>query len=175
LAPQRDEIPVPGAESLRERIGTERGGVDGELQVRTPAGMAGYLGEPPLAPGSFIAPGDLGHLTDDGGVVLLDRKGDLVISGGVNVYPAEVERALLEHPGVQGAVVFGLPHPDWGEEVCALVAGAPDEDELRAFLRGRVAGYKIPRRIVRVAHDALPIGPSGKPLRRVARERLRGH
>lgn len=144
--------------------------VDGEIQVRSAACMAGYLGEPPLAPGSFVAPGDLGELTEDGGVVLLDRKGDLVISGGANVYPAEVERALMEHPAVQGAVVFGRPHPDWGEEVCALVAAAVPEAELRAFLRERIAGYKIPKTMRFVAVEDLPIGPSGKPLRRAARK-----
>jgi long-chain acyl-CoA synthetase len=145
---------------------------DGEIQVRSAACMAGYVGEPPLPPGAFVAPGDVGRFADDGGLVLIDRKGDLIITGGVNVYPAEVERALLAHPAVRGAVVFGRPHADWGEEVCALVAGDATEAELRAFLRGRVAGFKIPKVIRLVAVEELPIGPSGKPLRRVARGML---
>jgi acyl-CoA synthetase (AMP-forming)/AMP-acid ligase II len=132
--------------------------------------MAGYLGEPPLAPGAGVAPGDLGRLTADRGVVLVDRKGDLIISGGVNVYPAEVERALLEHPDVRGAVVFGRPHPDWGEEVCALVASEVGEPELRRFLEERIARFKIPRRFRFVRLEELPLGPSGKPLRRAARD-----
>ncbi len=172
LPPDRDIPAIPGF------VGWPPAGVDvrvveGEIQVRSPANMAGYLGEPPA--GEWVAPGDLGELTGDGGVVLVDRKGDLIISGGANVYPAEVERALLECPSVRGAVAFGRPHPDWGEEVCALVAGDTTEDELRAFLRTRIAGYKIPKQIWLVSLDELPVGASGKPLRRRARELYSRH
>jgi long-chain acyl-CoA synthetase len=144
---------------------------DGEVRVRSPACMAGYLDEPP--PGEFIATGDIARRGADGGVILVDRKNDVIISGGVNVYPAEVEQALVKHPDVQGAVVYGRPHPDWGEEVAALVAADArlEADELAAFLRPRVASYKIPKRWRFVALDELPVGPSGKPLRRLARER----
>jgi long-chain acyl-CoA synthetase len=144
---------------------------DGEVLVRSAGCMAGYLGEPPRAPDGFVATGDLARRGPDGGLILVDRKSDLIISGGVNVYPAEVERALAEHPAVHGAVVYGRPHPDWGEEVAALVAAAGplDAEGLRGFLRERIAGYKIPKRFRFVAADELPIGPSGKALRRVAR------
>src|SRR5262249_58300495 len=131
--------------------------------------MAGYLDEPPRA--GFHATGDVARRAPDGGLILVDRKNDMIISGGVNVYPAEVERALAEHPSVQGAVVYGRPHADWGEEVAALVAASVKADELAAFLRPRLAAYKIPKRWRFVALDELPVGPSGKPLRRVARER----
>jgi acyl-CoA synthetase (AMP-forming)/AMP-acid ligase II len=146
----------------------------GEVFVRSPALMHGYLDEPPVAHGSFVSVGDLGRFEADGRLVLVDRKHDLVISGGVNVYPAEVERALAEHPAVAGAVVCGVADADWGERVVALVAtregaAAPGEDELRAFLRERIASYKIPKQFRFVAASELPIGPSGKPLRRAAR------
>jgi len=142
----------------------------GEIHVRSASLMSGYLGEPPVAPGAFVTAGDLGRRTADGGLELVDRRGDLILTGGVNVYPAEVERALLEHPGVRGAVVFGRPHPDWGEEVCALIVADVPEAELRDFLRARIAGYKIPKHFAFVGIDELPLGSSGKPLRRRARE-----
>lgn len=142
---------------------------DGEVFVRSPAAMAGYLGEP--APAEFLSVGDVAERTLNGGLVLIDRKGDVVITGGVNVYPAEVERALAEHSGVDGAVVFGRPHPDWGEEVTALVASRVGASELIDFLRPRLAGYKLPKRFIYVGAGELPIGPTGKPLRRVARAR----
>jgi long-chain acyl-CoA synthetase len=170
--------PVPGVEL--------RLADDGELLVRSPTVMSGYLGDDP-GPwrDGFLAMGDVAELDGDGGVTLVDRKHDTIISGGMNVYPAEVERALADHPQVRGAVVCGVPDPDWGEVVAALVAigeGYPgasagagtDEEELRAFLRERIAGYKIPKRIVFVAPEDLPLGPSGKPLRRAARARLLG-
>jgi acyl-CoA synthetase (AMP-forming)/AMP-acid ligase II len=171
LPPERPQ-PEPGFVGWPPP-GVEVRVVDGEIQVRSPAVMAGYLGQAPVS--GWVAPGDVGRMTPDGGLVLVDRKGDLVITGGVNVYPAEVERALLEHPRVRGAVAFGRPHPDWGEEVCALVAGERlDEAELRAFLRGRIAGYKIPKALFMIGLADLPIGASGKPLRRAARELVAG-
>jgi acyl-CoA synthetase (AMP-forming)/AMP-acid ligase II len=144
---------------------------DGEVFVRSPAVMAGYIGEPPVPPGAFLTVGDVARRDADGGLVLVDRKADLIISGGVNVYPAEVERALAEHPAVHGAVVFGRPHPDWGEEVAALVAAREGTraTELVAFLRAHIAAYKIPKVLRFVPLEDLPIGPSGKPLRRAAR------
>jgi acyl-CoA synthetase (AMP-forming)/AMP-acid ligase II len=144
---------------------------DGEVRVRSAACMSGYLGEPPRAPDAFLATGDLARRGADGALILVDRKSDLILSGGANVYPAEVERALAEHPLVRGAVVYGRPHPEWGEEVCALVAAAAPlaADALVAFLRERVAAYKIPKRFRFVGADELPVGPTGKPLRRRAR------
>jgi acyl-CoA synthetase (AMP-forming)/AMP-acid ligase II len=169
--------PPPGVElELRHHdtgVPVARGEI-GEVFVRSPAVMHGYVGEPPIEPGAFVSVGDLGILGDDGRLVLVDRKHDLVISGGVNVYPAEVERVLAEHPLVAGAVVCGVPDVDWGERVVALIAtrdgaAAPGEDELRAFLRDRIASYKIPKVFVFLPASELPIGPSGKPLRRAAR------
>jgi long-chain acyl-CoA synthetase len=117
--------------------------------------------------GPMFTVGDLGSLDADGYLSLAGRSGDLVISGGVNVYPAEVERVLLSLPGVAEGIVFGAPHPDWGEQVCAAVVAAPgvtlDVEDLHAALRARLAGFQTPKRIVVV--DDLPRTASGKVLR----------
>jgi long-chain acyl-CoA synthetase len=117
--------------------------------------------------GPMFTVGDLGSIDEDGYLTLAGRSGDLIISGGVNVYPAEVERALLGLPGVAEGIVFGVPHPEWGEQVCAAVVAAPgthlDPEELRTALRARLAGFQTPKRIVVV--DDLPRTASGKVLR----------
>ncbi len=121
--------------------------------------------------GDFFTVGDLGFLDEDGYLYLRDRKIDLIISGGVNIYPAEVEAALLTHPAVADAAVFGVPHEDWGEEVKAVVEPAPDRvpgPELAAELIahcGRVlAGYKCPRSVDFIAE--MPRDPNGKLYKR---------
>jgi long-chain acyl-CoA synthetase len=146
----------------------------GEVFVASPTLMHGYLGEPPIAPGALISVGDLGRFDELGRLVLVDRKHDTIITGGVNVYPAEVERVLLEHEHVAAAVVCGVPDADWGERVVALVAAREGTDldgaALRAWLHQRVAGFKVPKEIRVVAFADLPLGSSGKPLRRAARD-----
>lgn len=144
--------------------------IDGELYVRSPAVMDGYLEDEPAVVDGYVTVGDLGRVDGDGYVHLVDRKHDTIITGGVNVYPAEVERALAELPGVRGAVVCGIDDPDWGQIVAAVVCADGSEDELRAQLRARIAPYKIPKRIAFVDAEALPVGSSGKPLRRRARD-----
>jgi long-chain acyl-CoA synthetase len=153
--------------------------IDGELFVRSPAVMAGYLDErgeaiaPLDARGGHISVGDLGTIDEDGWITLVDRKHDTIITGGMNVYPAEVERALAAHPDVAGAVVFGVADDDWGQLVAAVVAlrdgTRVDGPALRAALRDQLAGYKLPRAIAFCALAALPVGSSGKALRRAAR------
>jgi acyl-CoA synthetase (AMP-forming)/AMP-acid ligase II len=154
------------------------GDAPAEVLVRSPSVMAGYWdrdrGEAawPGSADGFLSVGDLGRLDPGGRLQLVDRAGDTIISGGVNVYPAEVERVIGEHPGVAGAVVVGVADPDWQERVAAVVALASgarvDEEELRGFLSARLAPHKRPGRILFVALDDLPLGPSGKPLRRLA-------
>ncbi|MBI4510222.1 MAG: acyl--CoA ligase [Deltaproteobacteria bacterium] len=151
-----------------------RGNV-GEIFVSSDTVMEGYL-EGQGRTGGFVSVGDLGRLDDKGRLVLVDRKNDMIISGGLNVYPVEVERALTEHPDVSAAIACGVPDSDWGEKVVALVAlkGGQETDELtlKEFLRQRLAPYKIPKHIVFVPHEELPLGGSGKPLRREARKQL---
>jgi acyl-CoA synthetase (AMP-forming)/AMP-acid ligase II len=153
--------------------------IDGEIFVRSPAVMAGYLDErgealvPLDARDGHISVGDLGTIDADGWITLVDRKHDTIITGGMNVYPAEVERALAAHPDVVGTVVFGVADDEWGQLVAAVVAlreGArTDGPALRTALREQLAGYKLPRAIAFCSLAELPIGSSGKALRRAAR------
>ena len=153
--------------------------IDGEVFVRSPALMAGYLtddGEsiaPLDARDGHISVGDLGTVDEEGWLTLVDRKHDTIITGGMNVHPAEVERALAEDAAVAGAVVFGVPDEDWGQIVAAVIAPRPGVDldgpSLRARLRERIAGYKVPRAFAFCELAELPIGSSGKTLRRAAR------
>jgi long-chain acyl-CoA synthetase len=125
--------------------------------------------------GAFFTVGDVGYLDEEGWLFLCDRKADMIISGGVNIYPAEIENVLLTHPKVGDAAVFGVPNPDMGEEVKALVEPAaevePSEDlaaELVAFCRERLAGYKCPRTVE--FRDELPRTATGKLLKRELRQ-----
>jgi len=143
----------------------------GQIYV-TPVMMAGYHGRPEATAAAtrviggvpWLTLGDLGRLDAHGHLHLVDRKSHMIITGGENVYPAEVEAVLLEHPGVADVAVIGLPDPDWGEAVTAVIVaaagGAPSLEELRAFARERLAGYKTPRRLEVV--EAIPRTASGK-------------
>ena len=110
----------------------------------------------------------MAKVDEDGYFFIVDRKKELIIRGGYNVYPREVEEVLYEHPAVREAAVVGVPHDEWGEEVGAAVAlkdgESVDADELRAFVKEQVASYKYPREIWFV--DELPKGPTGKILKR---------
>ena len=116
----------------------------------------------------WFATGDVGTVDEDGYFCIVDRKKDLIIRGGFNVYPREIEEVLYEHPDVAEAAVIGLPHKSLGEEIGAAVSlkdGAQaGPDELREFVKQRVAAYKYPRHIWIL--DELPKGPTGKLLRR---------
>jgi len=126
--------------------------------------------------GEYRTVGDVGYLDEDGYLFLSDRKSDMIISGGVNIYPAEIESVLITHPRVADVAVFGIPNPEWGEEVKAVVELLPGQrtsDEaaradLLEFLQGRVARYKLPRSIDFL--DALPRDPNGKLYKRRLRD-----
>jgi long-chain acyl-CoA synthetase len=125
--------------------------------------------------GEWFTVGDLGWLDEDGWLFLSDRKIDMIITGGVNVYPAELEAALLAHPAVGDAAVFGVPNEEWGEEVKAVVEPAPGRaagealrEELLAHCRERLAGYKCPRTLDFTS--ALPRDPNGKLYKRKLRD-----
>jgi O-succinylbenzoic acid--CoA ligase len=152
-------------------MGTEvRIGEDGEICVRGPSVSPGYLHQPPRAD-EWLRTGDVGYLDASGYLYVLDRRDDLIVSGGENVYPAEVEAALLAHPSVEEVGVFGVPHAEWGAQVQAAVKSrdgmAVSESELLAFCRQRLAGYKVPRHIEFRAE--LPRNAAGKLLRRELR------
>jgi long-chain acyl-CoA synthetase len=154
-------------------------GESGELLIRGPQVFAGYWNQPEetertLLPGGWVRTGDIAEMDADGFVRIVDRIKELIITGGFNVYPSEVEEVLREHGQVQDVAVVGLPGGDVGEQVVAAVvpvAGAEiDTAALRAWARERLAGYKAPRRIVIV--DDLPRSLIGKVLRREVRESL---
>jgi long-chain acyl-CoA synthetase len=144
----------------------------GEIAIRGQNVMKGYWGKPEATAEAmrdgWFRTGDMARVDSDGYYYIVDRKKDLIIRGGYNVYPREIEEVLHEHPAVAEVAVIGIPHPDLGEEVGAAVALKPGAsatpEELRAFARDRVAAYKYPRHVWLV--DALPKGPTGKILRR---------
>lgn len=130
-----------------------------------------YRGSPaaPSTEDGFVTVGDYGRVDEDGYLYLADRRVDLILSGGANIYPAEVEGALLQHPVVVDAAVIGLPHPDWGQAVHAIVqlrtGASVTEDQLRTFMRDQLASYKLPKTYELV--DRVPRDEAGK-LRRSA-------
>ena len=131
----------------------------GEIAVRGPAVMRGYLGHEPLR-GAFFRTGDLGELDGRGRLVVHARRTDLIVSGGENIFPGEVEAALQAHPGVREAAVLPAADEKWGQVGVAFVVTTAPDQELREFLRGRIAPYKVPARFVRVSE--LPRNAGGK-------------
>jgi acyl-CoA synthetase (AMP-forming)/AMP-acid ligase II len=138
--------------------------------------MSGYWNRPEataaaLAEG-WLHTGDVGYLDQDGYLYLQDRLNDMIVSGGENIYPREVEEVLFQHPGVADAAVIGIPDERFGEAVMAFVVrregAVVDGHELVAHCRQRIAGYKLPRRVEFI--DRLPRNATGKVLRRELRE-----
>jgi long-chain acyl-CoA synthetase len=147
-------------------------GEPGEIAMRGPFVMKGYWNRPEATAevmgDGWLRTGDVARIDEDGYYFIVDRKKDLIIRGGYNVYPREVEEVLHGHPQVREAAVVGVPHESLGEEVAAAVvlrdgAGA-SADELRGYLKERVAAYKYPR-VIEIVED-LPKGPTGKILKR---------
>jgi long-chain acyl-CoA synthetase len=167
--------PIAGVEvklvnAVREVVAP---GEVGEIAVRGHNVMKGYWQRPEATAEAidgdgWFYTGDMGRVDGDGYYFIVDRKKDLIIRGGYNVYPREIEEVLYEHPAVREAAVIGIPHPSLGEEVAAAVALKPDAhvttEELREFVKRHVAAYKYPRELWLV--DELPKGPSGKILKR---------
>jgi long-chain acyl-CoA synthetase len=157
-------------------------GQPGELVVRGANVMHGYWNSPDQTQLAFrdgmFRTGDIGYQDAEGFVFILDRLKDMIVTGGENVYPAEVEAIIYQHPAVRETAVFGIPDPQWGELVMACVALKPGStvsaDELVAYCRRFLAGYKIPRR-VEFSSGELPKSGSGKILKRVLRERFWTH
>ncbi len=149
-------------------------GVTGKVRVRGPTRMRGYLGREPLAPGAWLDTGDLGALDAAGELHVHARRTDLVVTGGENVYPVEVEQAIEALGGVARALVFGVPDPVWGQRVAAAIELDParpaDPAALLAALRGRLAPHKRPRLVC--FPRALPVITADKLDRAGARERL---
>jgi acyl-CoA synthetase (AMP-forming)/AMP-acid ligase II len=152
-------------------------GTPGELYVRRYGGMFEHYHKMPEATaaatrGEWVSVGDVAYLDDEGFVFICDRKRDMIISGGVNIYPAEIEDALHRHPAVADVAVFGVPDEEWGERVHAAVllqAGqSATADDIRAFARRQLADYKVPREVS--FHDDFPRDSAGKLIKRLLRD-----
>ncbi|MDO9146855.1 MAG: long-chain-fatty-acid--CoA ligase [Hydrogenophaga sp.] len=153
-------------------------GQPGEIWVRSEQVMAGYWGKPEasaqaITPDGWYRSGDGGHIDADGYVYVTDRIKDMIISGGENIYPAEIERVLAEHPALQDVAVIGVPDERWGEVPKAVVVLKPgatlaDPNELLAWCRERLAHFKCPKTVDVVAE--LPRNPTGKVLKRTLRQ-----
>ena len=149
----------------------------GTIYCRRVDGAPAYHGDPEktaamILPDGRFTVGDLGSLDDEGYLYLADRRVDLIITRGSNVYPAEIEGVLVEHQAVADAAVFGIPHPDWGQQIMAVVepaAGEVDLDDLRAFVADRLAAFKVPD--VFDVIDQLPREAHGKLKKRLLRDR----
>jgi long-chain acyl-CoA synthetase len=160
-------IPLPAGEA-------------GEIIVRTPTVIYGYIGRGPLGPDEldsdgFYHTGDVGHLDAEGYLFVYDRRSDLIVTGGANVYPAEIEAVLSGHPAVALSAVLGAPDPDLGEQPIAVIETEPGEsvtaDELLALCNGRLARYKWPRRFHFV--ERIPVNQLGKIVKPELRRMLR--
>ncbi|GIT46199.1 MAG: hypothetical protein Ct9H300mP12_07840 [Acidimicrobiales bacterium] len=175
-------IPLPGVDVRLGGGDDEADGPSGEILVRGPNVFANYWESPEATAEAFVTDpdggdswfrtGDLGAVDEDGYLSIVGRTKELIISGGFNVYPREVDDVLSLHPAVAEVAVAGLPSPEWGEEVVAWVVPAvgyecPDVDELRSFAQDHLAAYKVPRRVVAVG--ALPRNALGKVTRHALR------
>jgi O-succinylbenzoic acid--CoA ligase len=157
---------------------TLRPGEKGEIVVTGPTVMSGYYKNPAATAKTIrngdLFTGDIGYLDDEGDLWLVQRRNDIIISGGENIYPAEVEAVLRQHPAVAAVAVVGVPNAEWGQVVAALVECHPHKQvtaaELLAFSRQQLAGYKQPRLLAFT--DALPQTASGKIERRTVIERF---
>lgn len=170
-------LPIPGFEA---RIVNDQDedvpiGTVGELIIRGPGVMKGYLNQPEATAealrGGWLHTGDLARMDEDRYIYIVDRKKEMIIRGGFNVYPREIEEILYSHPDVVEAAVIGVPHPDLGEEVAAMVVlrqgASTSPEDLKQFVKERVAPYKYPRKIQMVKE--LPKSHTGKILKRAIR------
>jgi long-chain acyl-CoA synthetase len=150
----------------------------GEIVVQGDNVMLGYLNQPEataeVMTSGWYHTGDLGKIDEDGYVYIVDRKKDMIITAGLNVYPREIEEALFTHPGVQDAAVIGQPNAARGEEVVAVIVKRPNveltERELIHYCRERLANYKVPRRVL--FRETLPRGGTGKVVKRLLKKEL---
>ncbi|MER5466605.1 long-chain fatty acid--CoA ligase [Streptomyces sp. NPDC002668] len=172
------EVEIARAE-VDDRIEFLPTGERGEIVIRGHNVFAGYLNQPAATQAAIVdgwfRTGDIGAKDKDGFITILDRKKDLIIRGGFNVYPREVEEVLHRHPAVAQVAVIGIPHATLGEEVCAVIVPArgtqtPSPEEFIAWCQERLGRHKYPRRLEIV--DELPLGPSLKVLYRELRQRF---
>jgi fatty-acyl-CoA synthase len=170
--------PLPGIQLrlLDEHMKPVAAGETGEICLRAPCLMSGYLNRPEATAeafaGGWLHTGDLGRVDEEGDLHLVDRKKDMIRSGGENVFAKEVEQILIAHPAIKDCAVVGLPDDDYGERVVAAVMlekpGAADEREVIAYVRQRIAGFKTPKQVFFV--DEFPRTPAGKIQKHLVRQ-----
>jgi fatty-acyl-CoA synthase len=153
--------------------------VVGEIYSRSPMVFEGYWKEPEKTAeamkGEYFSAGDMGYRDEDGYYYLVDRKANMIISGGENVFPAEVENVLGGNPKVKDVAVIGTPHEKWGEQVTSIIVLKDGEDatqeEIANYCKGKIAGYKVPRKVIFIEDREMPRNATGKILHRELRER----
>lgn len=174
-------LPLTEAKVVDPETGTELPpDTDGELWLRSPSVCGRYWGKPDVSAQTFVdgwcRTGDLARITSDGYLYIVDRIKDMIVSGGENIYPAEIENVLAEHPAIVECAVIGVPDAKYDETPCAVIVRETGqdlvEDDVIAYCRAHLAGYKRPRHVVFV--DALPRNASGKILKRQLREGYAG-
>jgi long-chain acyl-CoA synthetase len=173
-------LPIPGFEAriVNDQDEDFSAWAVGELIIRGPGVMKGYLNQPEATAetlrGGWLHTGDLARMDEERYIYVADRKKDMIIRGGYNVYPREIEEILYTHPDVVEAAVVGIPHLDLGEEVAAAVVlrqgTCTTSEELKQFVKERVAPHKYPRRIRLVKE--LPKSQTGKVLRKILKEKV---
>lgn len=153
-------------------------GEAGEIVIKSASNMDGYYKNPEATAEAikdgWLYTGDIARIDEEGYLWILDRKKDMIISGGVNIYPKEIEDVLTMHPGIADAAVIGVPHPEWGETVKAVLVAkgeAPSPEEVQAFCSQHLAKFKIPKIVEFV--EMIPRNASGKILKHVLREQAR--
>jgi fatty-acyl-CoA synthase len=153
--------------------------VVGEIYSSSPMLFSGYWKDPEMTAsalkGEFFSAGDMGYKDEDGYLYLTDRKANMIISGGENIFPSEVEKIICSHPGINDAAVIGLPHEKWGETVLAVCvpekAGVATEEDIIRHCKENLAGYKAPKKIVFIKDEEMPRNANGKILHRALREK----
>ena len=171
-------MPLARVRVVDETGGDAAPGVPGEILIKGDQVLSGYWRNPEATAASFtdgwFHSGDVGRWDEDGYLYIVDRKKDMILTGGENVYPREVEEVLFRHPAVVEAAVLGAPDPKWGEKVVAVISVRAGHEvsgaDLVAFCREEIASYKKPRHVVFV--DSLPKNASGKVLKRELRDQI---
>jgi acyl-CoA synthetase (AMP-forming)/AMP-acid ligase II len=151
----------------------------GEVYSRSPMLLSGYWKEPEkltaAMKGEYFSVGDMGYKDEDGYLFLVDRKANMIISGGENIFPSEVENVVGSYEKVKDVAVIGIPHEKWGETILAVVVlhdgQTATPEEITTFCRGKIAGYKVPKNVVFIKDEEMPRTGNGKILHRVLREK----
>jgi long-chain acyl-CoA synthetase len=172
---------IPGVEvQIRDFSGNQlEEGLDGEICIRGRNVMKAYFENPEatrdaLSEDGWFRSGDIGYIDPDGYLFIVDRLKDLIINGGENVYPREVEEVLYAWPEVEECAIIGVPDKEWGERICACIVPRAGHTlstaELKNFLKSRLSGFKIPKDYI--VQNELPKSPAGKILKREIRKQL---